>query len=406
MHRRANFFALTHFPVTAAVFVSVSRLTGAQSIAVPPTPEAWNASDSIRFETYLGRQSVYINRGVALARSVALRNGTIEFDWAATARTNFLGGSFHATAPDNSESVFFRVGGSGAPDAVQYGPALNTYGVAWQVYHGPGANAAAELHRERWTHVRIDIAGDIATIYLDSAAQPVLVVPRLAGVDGTGVGVWAGNFGRGAYFSNFTVTPTPNVATRPVSATAPPGTIANWELSPALEAEKVTPGTLPKLASLSWQKIAAEPTGLVLINRYRVAPIAGVPVDQATGAVNADSVMGGRVHGSQVVFARTELQSSRAEVRRMQFSYSDGITIYLNGQPLYFGMNPQGLRDGLGVMSPGGDAVYLPLKRGANELVVAVTEYSGGWAFWARLDPGAITTTALTSATRGSAASR
>ena len=37
-------------------------------------------------------------------------------------------------------------------------------------------------------------------------------------------------------------------------------------------------------------------------------------------------------------------------------------------------------------MSPVGDAVYLPLERGRNQLVVAVTEYSGGWAFWARLD--------------------
>jgi hypothetical protein len=69
----------------------------------------------------------------------------------------------------------------------------------------------------------------------------------------------------------------------------------------------------------------------------------------------------------------------------MQFSYSNGITIYLNGRPLYFGMNAQGLRDDLGIMSPGGDAVYLPLQRGRNELVVAVAEYCG-WAFWTRLD--------------------
>lgn len=33
-----------------------------------------------------------------------------------------------------------------------------------------------------------------------------------------------------------------------------------------------------------------------------------------------------------------------------------------------------------------GNVVYLPLKRGRNELVFAVTEYTGGWAYWARLD--------------------
>jgi hypothetical protein len=271
---------------------------------VPLAPEAWNASDSIRFETYLGRPSVYINRGVALARNVSMRDGTIEYDWA---------------------------------------------------------------------------------VYVDDADKPVLVVPRLAGVDGTSVGIWAGNFGRGAYFSNYTVTPAPNVAARSAPPVAPPGTITNWELSQDQDAQTATPGLLPNLASLRWQKITAEPTGLVLINRHRVAPIASVPVDSVTRAVDADSVMGGRVRGTKVVFARTTIDSPGAETRRLQFSYSDGMAIYLNGRPLYFGMNPQGLRDDLGIMSPGGDAVYLPLERGHNELVVAVTEYSGGWAFWTRL---------------------
>lgn len=234
------------------------------------------------------------------------------------------------------------------------------------------------------------IRGDSASVFLDGAETPVLVVPRLAGVEGTGVGVWAGNFGRGAYFSNFTVTPLPNAVPRSPRPPMPRGTIDGWELSQALDAETVSPGSPPTLASITWQKVHAEPTGFVLINRYRVSPIAGVPVDSATHEVNVDSVMGGRVRGTKVVFARTTLESPRDETRRLRFSYSDGITIYLNGQPLYFGMNPQGLRDGLGLVANDGDAVYLPLRRGRNELVVAVTEYSGGWGFSARLDARAV----------------
>jgi len=271
---------------------------------------------------------------------------------------------------------------------VQYGPALNTYGVAWQIYHGPGGTAAAELHRERWTHVRMVFRGDSLSVFLDAASEPVLVVPRLGGVGGTGVGVWAGNFGRGAYFSNYTVTPAPNAVARSAPPTPPSGTLMKWDLSPALDAETVDPSALPKLSSLTWQTITAEPTGLVLISRYRVSPITNVPVDPLTREANADSVMGGRVRGTKVVYARTELQSNGNELRRLRFSYSDGITIYLNGQPLYFGMNAQGLRDDLGLMPPvDADAVYLPLKRGRNEVVFAVTEYSGGWGFRARLDP-------------------
>lgn len=365
--------------------VALSRAAAAQTV-VPLTADAWNASDSVRIETYLGRPSVYINRGVALARGVALRDGTIEYDWAASPRTSFLGASFHATAPDNSESVFFRPGSSGRDDAVQYGPALNTYGVAWQIYHGPGATAAAELHRERWTHVKMVIRGDSASVFLDGADAPILVVPRLAGVDGTGVGVWAGNFGRGAWFSNFTVTPLPNAVPRSPAPPTPRGTIADWELSQTLDAASASPGVLPKPSSLTWQSVAPEPSGFVLINRYRVSPIASVPIDSATRSVNVDSVMGGRVRGTKVVYARTVLQSPRDETRRLRFTYSDGITIFLNGQPLYAGMNPQGLRDNLGLMPSDGDVVYLPLRRGRNELVVAVTEYSGGWGFSARLE--------------------
>lgn len=229
-------------------------------------------------------------------------------------------------------------------------------------------------------------AGEVASVYLEGSDTPTLVVPRLAGVAGTGVGIWMGNFGKGAYFSNFTVTPSPNAVAAAPAPPLPGGMITDWSLSQVLDAPAVTPGKLPPASQLAWQKVAAEPTGLVLINRYRVTPIASVPRDSATGEVIVDSLMGGRVRGSKVVFARTEITADRDGMRRMQFSYSDAIVVYANGQPLYFGMNAQGFRDDLGVMSPGGDAVYLPLKRGRNEIVVAVTEFSGGWAFWAKLD--------------------
>ena len=36
------------------------------------------------------------------------------------------------------------------------------------------------------------------------------------------------------------------------------------------------------------------------------------------------------------------------------------------------------------------DAVYLPLKKGSNELLLAVSELGGGWGFIARLAEPAI----------------
>ena len=124
------------------VLTSTTPVAGAPpSRTVPLTPEAWTATDSIRFVSHLGRPALYINRGVALARKVAMENGMLELDLAATEATNFLGVAFRAASPRFSNVVFLRPGASGTEEAVQYGPAFNSVGVAWQVYHGEGANA-------------------------------------------------------------------------------------------------------------------------------------------------------------------------------------------------------------------------------------------------------------------------
>ncbi len=373
-------------PTLLCAFIAATA--HAQAITVPLTPSAWIASDTIRAETHLGRPSIYIDRGAAIVGDADFRDGTIELDMAATARTNFMGISFHATTTDNSEVVFFRVNGSGTAEAVQYGPALNGHGAAWQVYHGDGANAVASLAREQWIHVKIEVAGSVAKIFLNDSTVPILTVPHLAGVAGRRFGVWTGNFGRGAYFSNLRYTraaaPTAEAA---VELRA--GTIRDWQISDAFDAATLAPGTLPNLSPIKWESVHAETPGMVLINRYRRAPIASIPVDKATGLPLSDSIMTGKVAGSKVVLARTVLQSDRDQFTRMHFGYSDGVVVYCNGTPLFFGMRAQSFREpsrDLGVMDREGDAVYLPLKKGGNEIVFAVTEYSGGWAFWARLD--------------------
>ena len=69
----------------------------------------------------------------------------------------------------------------------------------------------------------------------------------------------------------------------------------------------------------------------------------GVPTD-STGAVLIDSVMTGKIAGSRIVYARTTITAARDEIRRLQYAYSNGVVIYLNGRPLAFAMNPGGLQ--------------------------------------------------------------
>ena len=50
--------------------------------------------------------------------------------------------------------------------------------------------------------VRVELDGPVARLFVDTATTPTLVVPRVVASGGAGLGVWAGAFGRGAYFSN------------------------------------------------------------------------------------------------------------------------------------------------------------------------------------------------------------
>jgi hypothetical protein len=61
--------------------------------------------------------------------------------------------------------------------------------------------------------------------------------------------------------------------------------------------------------------------------------------------------------------------------------------VFLNGKILFRGRSAQYFRDPafLGIVNPENDAVYLPLKKGSNELMLAVSELGGGGGFICRL---------------------
>lgn len=365
--------------ILLSLCVAATTAVRAQTVTLPLTPAEWTATDTIRFENYLGRPAVYINTGVAMSRSAEFRNGTLEFDMAALPRSTNLGIGFRAQRADAYEVVFFRPGASGSDQAMQYAPAINSIPAAWQIYHGPGSNAVVDVPRQTWIHVRIRVIADSAEVYVGGSTAPTLVVPRLVlGGEGSRLALWASGFGRGAYFSNvsYSVDHTPFAS---VTQPLPSGTVMDWQLSQALDATTLVPGTLPDLARLSWDPARAEWPGLVLINRYRKSPGIIPPSDP-------DTVLHGRVAGSKVVFARTTIESDRDRTRLMHIGYSDNVVIYCNGTPLFSGVNPMNFR-GLGEFEPLGDAVYLPLKKGKNEIVFAVTEFFGGWAYSARLEP-------------------
>ena len=91
--------------------------------------------------------------------------------------------------------------------------------------------------------------------------------------------------------------------------------------------------------------------------------------------------------GTKVLYARTTIESDRDQVQKLEIGYSDDVSVFLNGRILYRGRSAQNFRDPgfLGIVNPENDALYLPLKKGSNELVLAVGELGGGWGFICRL---------------------
>ena len=134
----------------------------------------------------------------------------------------------------------------------------------------------------------------------------------------------------------------------------------------------------------------AEPPGLVALYRYHDAP---------HPRVSFQSDFSTRLQpqpGMKVLYARTTIVADRAEVKRLAIGYSDDVSVFLNGKILYRGRSAQSFRDPgfLGIVNPENDAVYLPLKKGKNELMLALSELGGGWGFICRLEPLAASTSA------------
>lgn len=70
--------------------------------------------------------------------------------------------------------------------------------------------AAADIGPDEWIHVRIEVHGSVARLFIDDAAKPVLVVNDLKhGPDQRGgIGLWV-DTGTIAHFSNLKITPSP-----------------------------------------------------------------------------------------------------------------------------------------------------------------------------------------------------
>ncbi|MEJ2721381.1 MAG: SMP-30/gluconolactonase/LRE family protein [bacterium] len=332
--------------------------------------------DTIPFETdqWLLRNADVVDHegrsslaGFAYLKDVEFDNGVIEVDVFADGRRSYPGIAFRMQNERNYERVYLRPHRAGVyPDALQYTPVIN--GIAgWQLYNGDGCTAAAEIPRGEWLHVRIEIRGTQARVYLGDATAPALEITDLKhGVSKGSVGVFGPRDGT-AYFADFAFRADDDLGfVPPPRVFTPAGMITEWELSQSFKISGMDPGTYPserQFKGVTWETVACDETGLLDIARYR--PRFTPEPD--------------------IVLARAVVRSDEKKTVKCQFGYSDFMSVFLNGKILFSGSSGYQERDPsfLGILGLF-DSVYLPLEAGDNELLVMVAESFGGWGLICR----------------------
>ena len=356
----------------------------AATLAVPPDSSRWIFEGQAGVKEYLGRRCVMLDGGAATIKDLELRDGVIDMDVATSAKRGFFGIQFR-TDSVNGEFVYLRQHKSGLPDAMQYTPVLNT-GLNWQLYSGPGFTGPVDIPRDTWFHLRLVIIGAAARLYVGDTTKPALDMPDLKSGLERGQVALADLIGA-TCFANVEIHPTPDAPWQRHLPPMPAGTLVHWSLSPAYDAlqrDPELPLSAAERAAIPWQVVEAEPPGIVAIYRYRMAPHPRVTFQTDWSTRLSPQP------GTQLIYARTSITAHRDEVRKLYLGYSDEVSVFLNGRILYRGRSAQSFRDPgfLGIVSPDDDALYLPLRKGSNELVLALSELGGGWGFVARLADG------------------
>jgi hypothetical protein len=363
-------------------FIAAS-MAAQQSVPIPPDSPRWELEGQAKATEYQGRKCLSLDGAAAVVKDFEIRDGVIDVDIATPAKRGFFGIQFRmADNGANGEWVYLRQHKSGLPDAMQYTPVLNT-GANWQIYNGPGFTGAVDIPKDEWFHLRLEVTGAQARLFVKDMDKPALVMNDLK--SGVQKGVVALYVLTGAtYFSNFEVRSTPDAPWERHFPPMPGGTLTKWSISPAYDAlarNLERPLSATEAGAVQWQDVEAEAPGFVVLYRYRQAPHL-----QVTFATDFSKRLEPQP-GTKVLYARTNIDSDRDQVKKLYLGYSDEVSVFLNGQILFRGRSAQNFRDPgfLGIMNPENDAIYLPLKKGKNELMLAVSELGGGWGFIGRL---------------------
>ncbi|MFB6340957.1 hypothetical protein ACE1ET_04520 [Saccharicrinis sp. FJH62] len=331
------------------------------------TSKDWKTfgSEITEFDSIL---TTYIPKGTGIGYldGFDFQNGTIECDLYSPSNKAYLGLVFRITSLTNFENIYFQPHTSGKWDAVQYDPIFNG-SATWQLYNGTAYQAVANIPVREWFHVKIQVIGDSAKVYLNNHPKQVLSVKLKHDYSSGSIGVFSYH---PAYFANLKVTKSDTVLSLKPEPTPPSNKayISGWLISEPynnydfnLEKPFLNDSIVSK-----WHKINTEENYLMNLNRHFTFS-----------------------KSKNTVLAKVIINSKKPQKKKLYVGYSDKIKIYLNNNSLFTGDNSFHESDKFedrGYVLDKHQMTELPLQAGKNELILEISEKKFGWGFIAQLE--------------------
>ena len=325
-----------------------------------------------------------LGHGSATSKGLTFVDGTIDFDIKLNG-TGILGIKFRDAGHSAAEVFYMRPqpNCAASDDCVQYMPYENG-AYEWDEY--PEYQSKAQLNSSGWNHIRLVVSGRRMNVFVNGATTPTLAVGRLEGDARAGAISLSGP----AQYTNVRVRPgvRDGLSARPRSdpTAADPRYVRLWQ----------TAGPFP-LGSRNDPDLKV-PTGVAPEYRHMpLSPSAWTATKaQDKGIVDMSRLFGSSNEGSIISlgWAKATILSDRDQTRRVSFGWLREAWVYVNGRKVFVGRNLYGTaasRGPDGRLSLADGSFDLPLKKGRNEVVVALDDnFSGGqhfgWGFAMRLD--------------------
>jgi len=361
---------LAFFLLQGVLIAQKEKRSAPSAIKVPMVAGNWNFSPgACEFLSYKSVPAMRLltKKDTAIIKDLPFTNGTIEYD-IEPQDLDFTGFFFRRQDGKESEYFYLRVFAGAIPNimtAVQYAPIIGGVNL-WNLL--PYCQGPASIAKGKWNHVKLVVSGKQMLVYVNDLEHPALEIARLEGNTTTGSLGFDGN----AIIANMVVTPDATEGLSPVAGFDPfysdPRYLRQWSVSqpmPLPKGRELTNTDLPKEGT-AWTKIGAERRGLVNLTR-----------------------LFGNSESRRVVWLKCRLKAPEAQIRRVDFGFTNEVWVFLNGKLVMVDKNlfDEILRKQPKARCSTENTFFnLPLQAGNNEILIGVANDFFGWGIIARLD--------------------